>query len=723
MNELCGSINCPPGTTLIDGLCQSINETGATINAQQYNVNSGSTKGVYGNLGGRFYLNVDGLGFPLKAIGSSSILYENATPGGTWTQGNAVLQDALSPYINGNVWRSQGLATEGRLNRATVWPTSGSNAKPYKEWIGFSQCINVPETKEYQIGLAADNRMRFKINGELIVAFEESGRSSHFNYWHVIAITLNQGVNIIEMTALNEGAEGAFAAEIYDAPYNLLIPAPAPFAVDNIYLWSTRDLEVTDVFTIGGETIFGWNESTDTVGGNGLSGSSCPEGYTLNPTGCTTGECVQILYEPPTEIECCYLITNCKNPEDTYLINFSPSETNPLYQNSVFELTGNNTYFAGKCFILNDLVICTKADVENVTVAIDHGLNNCLVCNPSLKVQSCDNPEQFEYLSMIAGSEPFVKNNIYEFDLLSGCYAYIEEVFNNAPSYFNVAITNNTGSDDCLICSPCLLFRNCETLQNITVRLAIGQTDPAAIGDIVKLGGNIGIDSETCYQFRGYTTCDSESTDYLDLTIVETTGCVSCSTCNPIYTITDCSDSTNTMTITWPQAAADLDLTQIYVFDFNENICWQIAYIPPLDCDTSSDMSLEPANILSNYVDCATCNALCYRIRDCETLSIVGYSSIVDISAYVGKTIKWQTQTYLDTNPDPIEWNCGTVEQYICRLETYTAISDVFVENCFKTCEECEYVAPEIEETEKKTGRKQQPGYEVPDCHTTKTCK
>ena len=129
-------------------------------------------------------------------------------------------------------------------------------------------------------------------------------------------------------------------------------------------------------------------------------------------------------------------------------------------------------------------------------------------------------------------------------------------------------------------------------------------------------------------------------------------------------------------------------------------------------------MIIGSSDITTTYPDCAECNKACYRIRDCETLQIVGYSSTTDISGYVGETIKWQTQAYLDTDPDPIVWNCGTVERYTCRLETYTAIADVYVEDCYKTCEECQYVAPDPVEPELETGRKQQPGYDVPDCAT-----
>ena len=40
---------------------------------------------------------------------------------------------------------------------------------PIDEWIGFSRCINVPTDGEYLIGLAGDNRIRFAVNGEMLI--------------------------------------------------------------------------------------------------------------------------------------------------------------------------------------------------------------------------------------------------------------------------------------------------------------------------------------------------------------------------------------------------------------------------------------------------------------------------------------------------------------------------------------------------------------------------
>lgn len=231
--------------------------------------------------------------------------------------------------------------------------------------------------------------------------------------------------------------------------------------------------------------------------------------------------------------------------------------------------------------------------------------------------------------------------------------------------------------------------------------------------------------SDDCWQLIGFADAPC-SPDYFDVIITEDKECDDCEICRVKYELVDCADPTNTVIVNWDIEENDLPLdeTLIYIFEtvpgIDPLVCWTVSSLiePPCDDLVPSTITINNSDVTTTYPDCDECNKLCYKIRDCETLLIVGYSSTTDLSAYAGQTIKWQTQAYLDTDPDPIEWNCGIVETYICRLETLTPIVDVYVEDCYKTCEECEYVAPEPPEEKIKTGRKQQPGYDVPDCET-----
>ena len=79
---------------------------------------------------------------------------------------------------------------DGRLNNIGVWdgtnPWTGgvTDMTPMNQWIGFSRCINVPADGEYLIGLAGDNRIRFAVNGEMLIE-KNTSSTSNFNYWWV----------------------------------------------------------------------------------------------------------------------------------------------------------------------------------------------------------------------------------------------------------------------------------------------------------------------------------------------------------------------------------------------------------------------------------------------------------------------------------------------------------------------------------------------------------
>jgi hypothetical protein len=480
----CGDTGCAPGAILIDGLCQTIDQATVVLNPQQYNVTTGSRISQFGILGMRMYEDVNGMSFPLQGspLNIQALLHQNASlPGDPWTEGPAVVLDSVTTTLG--VWQSTD-ATDGRLNLGSIWPTTGSQARPYNEWIGFSQCLDIPESKQYCIGIAADNRMRFKINGELIVAFVEPGITRHFNYWHIIPYTFSGGINIIEVSGLNSNQFGGFAAEIYDATPAELVGAVSEAEVNSYLFWSTKDLTVTDVFTVGGETIPGW-DIDDTVDSNGLSGSSCPEGYTLSPAGCTTGDCVQITYTEPGVVDCCWLIENCKDENETYLMKLDPAETEIMYNNVVYEF-GGQAILLDKCFILKERVVCPEPDLTGVTVIVVHGTGNCNACNPSLEFESCDIPGEFEYVSLAIEGYALVVGNIYQLDQLQGCYSYVGETFTIPPIKTDIVITEDYNTDDCVVCQPCAILKNCATDEEIIIRFS-DSTEIPEIGDVIKI--------------------------------------------------------------------------------------------------------------------------------------------------------------------------------------------------------------------------------------------
>lgn len=149
----------------------------------------------------------------------------------------------------------------GPLNRTSIWTCQGSasgNRLPVDQWIGFSRCITVPETKVYYLGIGADNDYRITIDGVQILE-SITGDGYNFNLWHIYPITLTAGTHVINMEARNNGSAGAFGAEIYNNTMQQIAAATSYGQLT--LLFSTRDM-IGQQFNIGSH--------------------SCPAGYSLN---------------------------------------------------------------------------------------------------------------------------------------------------------------------------------------------------------------------------------------------------------------------------------------------------------------------------------------------------------------------------------------------------------------------------------------------------------
>jgi len=463
----CGELSCPPGSELIGDNCVETNYTDVTLFPTIYTVQQGMISStVYGNAGAKFFENADQYNYPLRLISGIIKTNNNNAPTISLTPDYTSTTDA---------WASNGSNTKGRLNIASVWADDGCPAgatcvgtescPPFGEWIGFADCIEVPVTGKYCIGIAADNYVKISIDGTLVF-YAVNNETQNFNSWWVLEIDLAEGPHVIELEGKNQSTCAAFAAEIYQATAATLQTFSTQAQVDNTLIFSTLN-RVGTTFDIGED-----------------SGASCPNGFAFDT--CDTGNCVEYIYSTVEETPCYYRIINCKDVNDTYLVSFAPTETNPLYQNSVFELAGNQTYFADKCFRLVGLEVADSADVINVTVVTDYGINNCNACNPSEQVESCENPGTFEYISLAEGQSALTLNNIYEFDQLEGCYKYTGQKDNQPPVLLNVEITTDYQSTDCIVCEPCVILKNCATDEEITIRFDDSVEIPE-IGAVIKI--------------------------------------------------------------------------------------------------------------------------------------------------------------------------------------------------------------------------------------------
>ena len=146
----------------------------------------------------------------------------------------------------------------GRLNEVGVWACAANSEEvsesPVKEWIGFSVCIDIPESGDYILGTAGDTRVRFDIDGSPVFALDTS-LDVNFKHWHLLPMHLSSGIHILEVRGRNDGGPAAFGAEI-SGPFvagSLLTDAAVldEFAYQKKLMWSTGQLAPSQTFQLG----------------------------------------------------------------------------------------------------------------------------------------------------------------------------------------------------------------------------------------------------------------------------------------------------------------------------------------------------------------------------------------------------------------------------------------------------------------------------------------
>ena len=246
--EACLTCVCPEGYELDESgeICQRVTQVPSTTNGEQLSVCRGSQNQNYSALGALF-------------------------PGGT------SLQNSFFGLDFGDF--------NSRLNTIGVWACDANgnpSTQPSNEWIGFSSCIDIPESGSYVIGIAADDFFRVRLNGaSFFQSAPEDQPAAFYNFrnYFMRPVELPAGSSILEMEAMSTILEATMGAEIY-GPFD-----PADLADDasmmaldyaNNIVWSTQD-------QLGGAFHLGTN-----------SGFSCEQGYALD---LCTGEPVCTLIE------------------------------------------------------------------------------------------------------------------------------------------------------------------------------------------------------------------------------------------------------------------------------------------------------------------------------------------------------------------------------------------------------------------------------------------
>lgn len=262
---LCG---CPTGyTETLDTLgCLYSATTAATFNGSGDTIVAATPDADFSTFGAYFYTNeTNNQALPLTRVGFLTNTLEDQT-GGTITYTH--ISD-----VSNSFWDSLGSTLNGRLNNVGL---SASTT----EWLGFSHCIDITTGGTYYIGIAADNRCRFNIDGQPFLDLDVSSDRNH-KIWHVLPYDFTAGKHIIEMEGLNDGAATAFGAEIY-FPTDLATLTGATTTGDTGLIFSTAD-KIGGFFDLG--TTMGY---------------SCPSGWALDI--CTSAAtCVELIYTGKTE--------------------------------------------------------------------------------------------------------------------------------------------------------------------------------------------------------------------------------------------------------------------------------------------------------------------------------------------------------------------------------------------------------------------------------------
>jgi hypothetical protein len=180
---------------------------------------------------------------------------------------------------------SQLSVNKGPLNRTGVWSSNGGDTN-----VGFTINVNILFNKVYYIGIGCDNYTKIKVNGNTVIQQDVytirtdisrqgypayGGDTNAFLYWIIYPISLQFGMNIIEVIGGNYGGPAAVGCEIYDIN-------PNDFANINSY----SDL--------GNKLLF---SSKDMIGQIIDSGYTCPVGYSLVKDNYNNYYCQKISYK------------------------------------------------------------------------------------------------------------------------------------------------------------------------------------------------------------------------------------------------------------------------------------------------------------------------------------------------------------------------------------------------------------------------------------------
>jgi hypothetical protein len=646
---------CPEGFTYngATGLCERTLETVAEYTGGLLPIVAGSKNSNYGKFGLRLYPDISSLTWPILGDGTNATytLNENNGAGPAVIPTANVKNEAFGSDVPGCSTGSTG----GRLNKAGIWATGFPN----NQELSFEFCVDIPgpNTKQYLIGIAGDNKIKFYIDGILAVFLDATSSVTRpFNHWHTFPLTLTPGTHTIKLSGLNLGSAAAFGAEIYDISLtefqaNLMYPAvgagncgSTEAQLEPYIIFSTRDY-------IG-------NSVPDP---NNPGVWSCPDGSSVDF--CEGVPICKITESVPLDCDC-YLIIPCDGTEPFVSID----ESYAPYENTFVEVSGPE-YTGCAYVVLTDTEFCNDTAVTTVPtgVACDCDLR-CWFVQNSNGFSIVDENDDYVTISAIEAS-PYIR--------ICSKVPPVPEAGTDLSIYSSIEIGDCDIQDNVAECPElCFVLKKCGTGEIITSNSDVLYQYAFTGTNVVEILGK-----EGCWEVSlgdpDLDPCDC----LIDVTVVRSYE--TCDDCvkSIYYKLTSCEGNG----VIYSFLNLEAYVGQVIKTDCGCYKVEVIDYEPP----NFQDIKFEGL-----YTDCVSCTRTYYELVDCDGVADNIYT-YTDLSSYVGQTIKVENcdecwTVNLVENPEPIYAGAGVVvvteshancvecaEDHVCTCSQVTNYSEV----------------------------------------------
>ena len=612
----CATITCtcPEGYVEVDGECVETITVEAEYSGSLLEVERGNTNNSYTAYGVRLYTDISSATFPILGTGTNNANYTVKANNGA----GAVIPQ-IGSDVQSNLWGSWAPcatgSTGGRLNTVGIW----ADNYPDDTELCFEYCVEPTATKQYLVGMAGDNAVRFYVDGVLVVNLDTPSPGSTatipFTRWHVFPITLTAGQHTIKICGYNNEGSAAFGAEIYDITLatfqaNLLVPAVSPPNCGNI------PSDLTPYILFSTQNMIGLS-----VPDPGDPGTwTCPDGYTLD-------ECLGVpvcTIETRFDLVCpCYLLIPCDGITDPFISNTAGLD---IYINEFVSVSYGD--FDG-CVYVTEL---EDSNCENaVTVVIDGDA----VCDCDTVCYYIENAEGITYIQYVDESDELLQIVPAQTAPWLILCSKVYPILSNTTA--NYTIINLGLCTDNLCEQKCFKLIDCLDNTNILYSNSFSLIPFALNNEVIKIAGHT-----ECWTVE---ITDEECDCPIDVIVLSSS--VDCETCKTLiaYKLTSCD---NSFSVQYTYDDLSQYVGQTVLTDCGCFIVELINYAPP---------SIQTIVIVTAFDNCADCKRPYYKLADCNTDKEIYTFS--DLSQYVDQVVKiancdecWTvTETDVPINP------------------------------------------------------------------------